>query len=193
VPTAFSAASGTVTALFSVAEGDGVAEASADASPGVRMSLIAVPMFSSRLPWLAEADGDGAGASVAADAFGTLAEDGAADDDADGAGAALPPAPGPASEVRPDILPAVVFAEADGVGCAATDCEAPAEADGDGVADGSVASFEPVRASTHFWYSSAVRLLGAGWSAARASVELRPMPMRTAVGIAARAIFPAGA
>jgi hypothetical protein len=67
---------------------------------------------------------------------------------------------------------------------------AEAEAEGDGEADG---SSEPSSASTHFWYSSAVRLLDEGWSSACASVGVSPIPMRTAVGMAARAIaLPAG-
>ncbi|GGT36260.1 hypothetical protein GCM10010254_65720 [Streptomyces chromofuscus] len=42
-------------------------------------------------------------------------------------------------------------------------------------------------------YSSAVRLLGAGRSSARASFGVNPIPMRIAVGIAATAIArPAG-
>ncbi|CAM5587649.1 hypothetical protein SFUMM280S_08260 [Streptomyces fumanus] len=57
-------------------------------------------------------------------------------------------------------------------------------------------SFSPASASTHAWYSSAVRLLefaAGSLPSARASVGVSPIPMRTAVGIAARAIaFPAG-
>ncbi len=48
-------------------------------------------------------------------------------------------------------------------------------------------------ASKHSLNSSAVRFLDDGWSSAWASVGVKPIPIRTAVGIAAMAIaFPAG-
>ncbi|CAM5337707.1 hypothetical protein SALBM311S_08892 [Streptomyces alboniger] len=65
-----------------------------------------------------------------------------------------------------------------------------AEVEGDGLADGEAPSSSAARQSL---YSSAVRLLDAGWSSASARVGVSPIPMRTAVGIAARAIaLPAG-
>jgi hypothetical protein len=73
--------------------------------------------------------------------------------------------------------------------------DALVEAEGDGVADASLPSPESSRAATQSLYSSAVRLfdVDGDLSSARASVGVNPMPMRTAVGIAAMAIaLPAG-
>lgn len=65
------------------------------------------------------------------------------------------------------------------------------EADGDGVGDADAPSSS--MAARQSLYSSAVRLFELGCSSARASVGVNPMPMRTAVGIAAMAIaLPAG-
>lgn len=85
--------------------------------------------------------------------------------------------------------------EADGVGSAASSVSSlsvDSLALGDADAEASSSS-----AATHSLYSSAVRLLDVGFVAlslsACASVGVKPMPIRTAVGIAARAIaLPAG-
>jgi hypothetical protein len=68
------------------------------------------------------------------------------------------------------------------------------EAEGDGVADASLlSSVSSSSASTQSLYSSIVRFFADGLSSARASVGVKPMPMRIAVGIEAMAIaLPAG-
>lgn len=72
----------------------------------------------------------------------------------------------------------------------------PALAEADGVGEAEASSCEPSSAATQSLYSSAVRLLADGADAllsATACVDVKPMPMRTAVGIAAMAIaLPAG-
>lgn len=82
--------------------------------------------------------------------------------------------------------------EADGVGSAVSSLSVDSLALGDADAEASSSS-----AATHSLYSSAVRLLDVGFVAlslsACASVGVKPIPIRTAVGIAARAIaLPAG-
>ncbi|MFE0326659.1 hypothetical protein ACWEWI_30115 [Streptomyces sp. NPDC003753] len=180
------------------AEGDGVAEGVTEEPepdvepPPVRTPVMASPIVSSRFPPLAEADGLGVDAPPPEDVPDVLF---------DGVGAALSPEPESGEEVVPDVLsevfPELAFGDAEDVGSGVSaDLEGLAEADddGDGEAEASLESLELSRASTHFWYSSTVRFLDDGeWSAALASVGVSPMPMRTAVGIAARAIaFPAG-
>ncbi|MGW1257883.1 hypothetical protein ACWD5Q_22515 [Streptomyces sp. NPDC002513] len=148
-------------------------------------------MSSSTPPWLAEADGLGV----------EPPPDGVPDplaEDADGAGTALSSAPESDEEDLPDVVSDVLSGalseDAEGVGSAVpADGDALAEADGDGVADASVEPLDLSRTSTHFWYSSAVMVFDDAWSSARARVGVSPIPMRTAVGIAARAIaLPAG-
>jgi hypothetical protein len=142
----------------------------------------ASPTEPSRPPsLLADAEGVAVDVPLSDDLPDVLAED----EDADGVGLALSSEPESDEEVLPGD------AEADGVGFAVSE-DAPAleEAEEDGEAD---ASLEPARASTHFWYSSAVMLFDDPWSSASASVGVSPIPMRTAVGIAARAMtLPAG-
>ncbi|CAM5342780.1 hypothetical protein STENM223S_04826 [Streptomyces tendae] len=69
-------------------------------------------------------------------------------------------------------------------------------AEGEGVGDSDGSFPASSRAATQSLYSSAVRLLEGGAASlpsARASVGVNPIPMRTAVGIAAMAIaLPAG-
>lgn len=111
--------------------------------------------------------------------------------EAEGVGSASSSEPESDEEVSPS--PEVAVAE--GLGSVSSaDSEALAEADGVALADASVPSSAPSRSSTQAWYSSAVRLFEVvGWSSALASVGVRPMPMRTAVGMAAKAIaLPAG-
>jgi hypothetical protein len=173
------------------AEGDDVAEGLAaepepDPEPPVRTPVMASPIVPSRFPPLAEADGLGEDAPPPEDVPDVLL---------DGVGSALSSEPESDEEVLPDVVsdafPELPCGDAEDVGSGVSaDFEGLAEADDDG--DGE--DEESSRASTHFWYSSTVRLLDDGvWSAARASVGVSPIPMRTAVGIAARAIaFPAG-
>ncbi|GAA3883155.1 hypothetical protein GCM10022207_57710 [Streptomyces lannensis] len=130
--------------------------------------------------------------------------------EADGSGVDVPPPDAPVEDVDglgvpsssepesdEEVLPGVpsdgLSAEADDVGSGVSaDSDALAEADGDGEAEASLESWGS-RASTHFWYSSTDMLLDGEWSSARANAVLIPTPMKTAVGIAARAIaLPAG-
>jgi hypothetical protein len=143
-------------------------------------------MVSSTLPLLADAEGVGVDAALSDDLSDVLDEDEEAD--ADGVGSALSSEPESDEEVLPED------AEAEGVGFAVSpDLSALAEAVGDGVADALAPSSEPVTAATQSLYSSAVRLFDDPWSSARASVGVNPIPIRTAVGIAAMATaFPAG-
>lgn len=78
---------------------------------------------------------------------------------------------------------------------------APSLAEGDGVGEADSSPLDSLsessRAATQSLYSSAVRLLEVGAAgvslSAMASVDVKPMPMSTAVGIAAMAIaLPAG-
>lgn len=115
--------------------------------------------------------------------------------EADGAGVALSSEP---ESDEPDD-PALPESEAsfeevdDGEGVAfSSDGLELSEADGDGEADAS-----SPRAATQSLYSSAVRLFAVGAPepplSARASEDVNPIPMRTAVGIATVAIaLPAG-
>jgi hypothetical protein len=173
------------------AVGDGVAEGVAEEPepdpdpPPVRTPVMVSPIVCSRFPPLAEADGAGVDAPP---------PDDVPDELFDGVGVALSPEPESGEEAVPEVLPEPACGDAEDVGSGVSaDFEGLAEADDDG--EGEVeASLELSRASTHFWYSSTVRFLDDGeWSAALASVGVSPIPMRTAVGIAARAIaFPAG-
>jgi hypothetical protein len=150
-------------------------------------------MAPSRSPPPAEADGLGVAEPLPEDFPDVVPE---------GVGVALSPEPEPGEEVCSELLsepvPDDLSAEAEGVGFAVSADFFPpvplAEADGDGDGEVSLESWEPPRASTHFWYSSALRVgLADGWSSARANAVLSPTPMKTAVGIAARAIaLPAG-
>jgi hypothetical protein len=165
------------------AEADGVGVAlPCEPEPPERTPSIAFPMVPSSPP-PEEADGDGVDVPLPVELPDALAED------PDGDGVALSSEPESDEEALP--LSDVLSEDAEGVGVGVSaDLDALAEADGDGEDD---ASLEPSWASTHFWYSSAVRLLAGEWSSARASVELTPIPMKTAVGIAARAMaLPAG-
>lgn len=115
---------------------------------------------------LPEADADGVGVGVA------LSSEPESDEEES-------PEPEPESEPEPEV------ADGDGVGVASSESgEELAEADGEAL---------PSSAAMQSLYSSAVRLFAVGASSARASVGVNPMPMRTAVGIAAMAIaLPAG-
>jgi hypothetical protein len=172
------------------AEADGVGLAVAlavESLPPVKMPVIASPMVPSRSPpLLADADG------VAVEALPPPLL--CADLLADGVG--VDPALSSEPESDEEVLSGDEDVLAEGVGSGlSADAEAlaeeeeEAEAEGVGLADASL----PSTASTHFWYSSAVRLLAGEWSSARASVGVNPIPMRTAVGIAAMATaLPAG-
>jgi hypothetical protein len=153
--------------------------------PPVRTPVIASPMVSRTLPLLADAEGVGVEAAWSEDFCDVLAED----EEADGVGSALSSEPESDEEDVPEDVEGVGVALPED-SLALGEGEAEAEAEGDAVSD---AFSEPVTASTHFWYSSAVRLFEVEWSSAWASVGVSPIPMRTAVGMAARAIaLPAG-
>ncbi|GGN77097.1 hypothetical protein GCM10011579_058970 [Streptomyces albiflavescens] len=172
---------------LAVADGVGL-ELAVESPPPVRTSLIALPMVSSTLPLLADAEGVGVDVPLSADVSDVLDLSDVLDEeaDADGVGSALSPEPESDEEVWPED------AEAEGVGSAVS-LDLLAEAEGDGVAEALAPSSEPVTAATQSLYSSAVRLFDDPWSSARASVGVNPIPIRTAVGIAAMATaFPAG-
>jgi hypothetical protein len=184
----------TVSAALAEADGVGVALGSLvgsldDELPPVKMPVIASPMSSRRLlSLLAEADGDGVAVSPAEELVSLLAE-------ADGVGVGVALSSEPEPEPEPDdeesSEPEPVSdpepeeeADGDGVAVVSSEPEGLAEADGDSL---------PSSAVTQSLYSSTVRLFEVGWSAARARVGVKPMPMSTAVGIAAMAIaLPAG-
>jgi hypothetical protein len=168
-----------------------------EAEPPVRTPVRASPMESSSPP---PPDGDAVAVSEE-------------DAEADGAGVALSSEPESGEEVLPAepvasedpgeppvsadfradfcVSAACASEDADGEGVAESPPEALAE--GEGLAE---AVGESSSAATQSLYSSAVRLrddVAEGWSAASASVGVNPIPMRTAVGIAATAIaLPAG-
>lgn len=173
------------------AEADGVGLAVAlavESVPPVKMPVIASPMVPSRSPPLL-ADADGAVVAVSPPPLlcaGLLAD-----------GVGVDPALSPEPESGEEVLSGDADALAEGVASGlSADAEALAEeeaeeAEAEGVGSADVPL--PSTASTHFWYSSAVRLLEDEWSSAWASVGVNPIPMRTAVGIAAMATaFPAG-
>jgi hypothetical protein len=115
---------------------------------------------------LSEADGDGVGVASASEPESDEEE---------------PPEPEP----EPESDPEPEEAEGDGVTVVSS-----AEGDGLAEADGEAL---PSSAATQSLYSSAVRLFAVGASSACASVGVKPIPISTAVGIAARAIaLPAG-
>jgi hypothetical protein len=134
-------------------------------------------------------DSEGVGVAVL-----PLDVDVSADGEADGAGADSSSVPESDAEERSEESD---VAESPGVDSVLSPLSSStesaselSEADGDGESDVAAPSS---RAATQSWYSSAVRLLEAGWSSALASVGVKPIPMSTAVGIAARAIaLPAG-
>jgi hypothetical protein len=176
--------------LLALAEADGVGVGLAlDVElPPVKMLPIALPKSSSRPPLLADAEGLGVAVSLDV-SLPELAE-------ADGVGVALSSEPESDEEVFPESEePEESFDESavdDGEGVAlSSDLSELAEADGDGEAD------ESPSAATQSLYSSAVRLFDDGDVepplSARASEDVNPIPMRTAVGIATVAIaLPAG-
>jgi hypothetical protein len=186
---------------LALAEGVGVGLAlSSAAEPPVKTPVIASPMSSSRLPPLSEAEGLGVAVSPDWASLVLLAE-------GVGVGSAPPSEPESDEEESPaepeesedpesseepeeseESSPAE--ADADGVGSAASSLSVDSSAPGDAEASSS-------RAATHSLYSSAVRLLDVGFVelllSACARVGVKPIPIRTAVGIAARAIaLPAG-
>jgi hypothetical protein len=176
-------------AVLALAEADGAGVELA-VSSGVRIFLMASPTPSGSSGFVVLADAEGAGVDAALSA---ALPDVLAEEDAEGAGVALSPEPESGEEVLPG---AADSDDAEGAGVAWSEdalalalALALAEADGVAVADASL----PFTASTHAWYSSAVRVLDVAWSSAWASVGTKPIPMRTAVGIAAMAIaLPAG-
>lgn len=199
-PAAFSAgfceASSPFSSVFSSAGADDEAEAdglglgvSSAFSPGVKTSLMASPICSSR--FLSVSDGDGAG-SVSAACPPAVAE-------GVGAGSALSSEPesGEESDPLPASFCGASSAGAEPLGSAEgslSSSEALSLAVADGVGDALASPFSAFSmASRHSLNSSAVRFLDDGWSSAWASVGVKPIPIRTAVGIAAMAIaFPAG-
>ncbi len=151
------------------------------------------PICSSRLRSVS--DGDGAG-SVSAFCPPAVAE---------GAGAGSDSSSEPESGEESEPLSSSLSASSSGA------CSAGAEALGsgegsspspealslalaDGLGDALASPFSACSmASRHSLNSSAVRFLDDGWSSAWASVGVKPIPIRTAVGIAAMAIaLPAG-
>ncbi|MFD0509236.1 hypothetical protein ACFQ0G_52970 [Streptomyces chiangmaiensis] len=168
------------------AEADGVGAALDDElepEPPPRMPERVSPTVPSRSPPPAEADGAGV----------DVPPPDAPEEDADGSGVPLSPEPESGEEAVPGVLSDGLSAEADAVGSGVSaDLDALAEAEGDGEAEASLESWGS-RASTHFWYSSTDMLLDGEWSSALANAVLSPTPMKTADGIAARAIaLPAG-
>jgi hypothetical protein len=147
-------------------------------------------MSSNRLPPLSEAEGDGVAAVSPPSEEDLLAE-------GDGVGSALSPEPESGEEGEPPVslsaLPSEPPGDAEGLGSAVLSFpeDAPSLVEGDGEADVPFSI-----AATQSLYSSAVRLLGEGDElllSATASDAVNPMPIRTAVGIAAMAIaLPAG-
>ncbi len=178
-------------------------------SPPVKMPSMASPRPPSSPPSDSDGDGDGSAASAPGSSrlCGSLLGDSW---EAEGLGAGpasssepesdeeVPPAassaPLPLPESSPDS-PDSPEADVSGSGLPSSPSSAPSVAEGEAEADGSFSASS--RAATQSLYSSAVRLLEVGFAvslpSARASVGVNPIPMRTAVGIAARAIaFPAG-
>jgi hypothetical protein len=171
------------------AEADGVGlalveELEPDVLEPVKMPEIALPMSSSRPPLVLLADAEGVGVAVSLPDVLS---------DADGDGVALSSEPEsdepvlPESElVSEESLDVSADAEGEGVALSAESSDAEAEADGEA---------EESRAVTQSLYSSAVRLFADEEPplSASASEDVKPMPMRTAVGIATVAIaLPAG-
>ncbi|MFE7989408.1 hypothetical protein, partial [Streptomyces shenzhenensis] len=168
-----------------------LAEEFAPTPAPVKMPVIASPMTSRRFPPPDDAVGLGVVVVVPEpEASEPLTE--GADLDADGLGVALSSEPESGEEAWPDVslAPSAASVVADGLGvsCSA-DSLALGEPEGDGEAEVS-------RAATQSLYSSAVRLFddgGVSLLSARANVDVNPIPMRTAVGIATEAIaLPAG-
>lgn len=123
---------------------------------------------------------------------GSVFSAGALDSEADGVGSGL------SSEPESDEEPEPGVSEPDGseaLGSFSSSAGALVEAEGDGVGDASslASSVSSSNASTQSLYSSIVRFFADGLSSARASVGVKPIPMRMAVGIDAMAIaLPAG-
>jgi hypothetical protein len=186
-----------------VADGDGLAEEPPESElPPPRMPPSVSPRVPSRPPLLLDADGVGVAVPAPEpddESDEPEPESEPEPDVAVGWGVALSPEPESGEEVLPESPDCVSF-----------ESLAPALAEGDGVAvsplleaDGEgddEASLDASSAVTQSLYSSAVRLLAVGdgdgllpLPAARASEDVKPMPISTAVGIATEAMaFPAG-
>jgi len=177
------------------AEGEGDADGEAalldeESSPPVKMPVMASPMSLSTLSLLLDGEG------VAVEAPSDVDVDLLAVAEGVGVGSALSSEP----ESGEEVLPVSDDFDADGLGSSvdlsvdlSVGVPLLVEADGDGVAEALALASSPVTAATQSLYSSAVRLLEEEWSSAFARVGVSPMPIRTAVGIAARAIaLPAG-
>jgi hypothetical protein len=187
-------------------DSDGVGLAvSSEPEPPVKIPVIVSPISSSRLPPLADAEGLDVAVSPDWSSPDLLA-------DGDGVGSAASPEPESDDEEVPEPEdpeedePEVSEESAESEDPEPEESWSPSEADGLGFASSSlpVASAlsegdaeAPSRAATHSLYSSAVRLfddvLAVLSLSATARLAVNPIPMRTAVGIAAMAIaLPAG-
>jgi hypothetical protein len=160
--------------------------------PPVRMPVTASPMVSSRLPLLADAEG----VAVAVEPDDVLPDspDLLAEAEAVGVGVDLSSEPESDESVVPESFVPESVAVADGDASSLDESE-DSLADVDGVAEG--LAVESASAATQSLYSSAVRLFDDGEVvaplSARASEDVKPNPMITAVGIATVAIaLPAG-
>jgi hypothetical protein len=175
------------------ADGVGLAVAVESPLPPVKTSLIASPIESSRFPLVA--DGDGVAVAVPPPPDDDVSDE-PDEGVADGSGVALSAEPESDEEVLPEDE-SCAAADAVGVGVAVSlaGVDSLAEAEGVGVAEGSL---DASRALTQSLYSSAVRLFDVGGvvvelPSASARLDVKPMPMSTAVGIATVAIaLPAG-
>jgi hypothetical protein len=158
--------------------------------PPVRIPVMASPMLSSRPPLLSDAEGVAVAVLLdePLESVVLLAE-------ADGVGVAVSSSE-PESDDPEEVLPESASFEADADGVASSlEESADSLADADGVAEG--LAVDSASAATQSLYSSAVRLLDDGEAvaplSARASEDVKPNPMITAVGIATVAIaLPAG-